>query len=85
VGSRRARGVHGWGSGHYRSSGTNNLVLKTNQSQGRSRICRHSERVHKKSLHANFDVSIRGIDLPRFSHPCRTEDLNVSANLLGVR
>ncbi len=24
-------------------------------------------------------------DLPRFSHPCRTEDLNVSANSLGVR
>ena len=24
-------------------------------------------------------------DLPRFSHPCRSEDLNVSANSLGVR
>ena len=24
-------------------------------------------------------------DVPRFSHPCRTEDLNVSANSLGVR
>jgi hypothetical protein len=24
-------------------------------------------------------------DLPRFSHPCRTEDLSVSANSLGVR
>ena len=26
-----------------------------------------------------------GFDLPRFSHPCRSEDLNVSANSLGVR
>jgi hypothetical protein len=25
------------------------------------------------------------LDLPRFSHPCRTEDLSVSANSLGVR
>jgi hypothetical protein len=24
-------------------------------------------------------------DLPRFSHPCRSEDLNVSANSFGVR
>ena len=41
----------------------------------------------KSHLDLDFDRYIESIqrDLPRFSHPCRSEDLNVSANSLGVR
>jgi len=41
----------------------------------------------KRKLHPLLEsLGIRHCgDVPRFSHPCRTEDLNVSANSLGVR